>query len=69
MRKVLVAFALILSTSAVAEEKGIDRPGSDYKNFAVNRFQDCDHACFVEGTKCKAWTYVAAGVQGSVGRC
>ncbi len=51
-------------------EHGIDRPGSDYKSFDLpspdaNR---CMSACANEA-RCKAWTYVRPGIQGTKSRC
>ena len=64
---------------AAAWEDNTDRPGSDYKNFDLQpgdgyfagtpmRAHDCKTACD-QDSKCMAWTYVRAGVQGSNPRC
>jgi PAN domain len=50
-----------------AEDK-IDRPGSDYKNFATDSWATCQTACAQDGI-CESWTYVRRGVQGPTGRC
>lgn len=45
-----------------------DRPGNDYKktnNDPSLSFTDCQNACEKENKKCVAWTYLAAGVQGT----
>lgn len=49
-------------------EDRIDRPGSDYKNFATNAWATCEAACAEDGT-CASWTYVRPGVQGPGGKC
>jgi hypothetical protein len=53
-------------------ETGVDRPGSDYKNFdllsSMVTFESCKAACESDGN-CKAWTYVKSGVQGAHSRC
>jgi hypothetical protein len=51
-------------------ESGIDRPGSDYKNFDIAQADPnlCLASCSGEG-QCKAWTYVNPGVQGPQARC
>lgn len=66
---------------AAAQENKADRPGSDYRNFELEPLRagdppsfsdhaanDCAWACQQEGN-CKAWTFVAPGVQGRNGRC
>ena len=49
-------------------EDGIDRPGSDYKNFDVGGWPSCEAACSAESV-CSSWTYVRPGIQGPSGRC
>ena len=53
-------------------EQNVDRPGRDYKNFDLTARSDnadtCKSACLADG-KCKAWTFVKAGVQGPKPRC
>ena len=51
-------------------EPGIDRMGSDYKNFGLSSADPsiCRDACNKEN-RCKAWTYVKPGLQGSQARC
>jgi hypothetical protein len=52
-------------------EADVDRPGSDYTNFdlASGDANVCRAACEKDGSKCKAWTFVKAGVQGPKPRC
>jgi hypothetical protein len=52
-------------------EAEVDRPGSDYANFdlASANADLCKAACEKDGTKCKAWTFTKAGVQGPQARC
>jgi hypothetical protein len=52
----------------VKAEGKINRPGSDYKNFNTNDWQECEATCGVEDA-CKSWTYVHPGIQGKTGRC
>lgn len=49
-------------------EDHIDRPGSDYRNFEVASWTNCESACTTESA-CSSWTYVRPGVQGPSGRC
>ncbi len=51
-------------------ESGIDRPGSDYRDFelADANPQLCESACRVEA-QCQAFTYVHPGIQGDAPRC
>jgi hypothetical protein len=51
-------------------ERNFDRPGQDYKSFDIDSHAvyECESACNVDA-KCKAWTYVKAGVQGANARC
>jgi hypothetical protein len=54
-------------------EPGINRGGSDYRNFEIASATPqpemaCRAACQKEG-QCKAWTLVKPGVQGPNGRC
>ncbi len=52
-------------------EPGLDRPGGDYKNFDLPSADanSCGRACQNEGSLCRAWTFVRAGVQGPRPRC
>lgn len=69
MVTILVIYCAILS-SADAMEYGVDRPGSDYKNFNLQRDDpnQCQSACMGE-TACRAWTFVRPGHQGPTARC
>ena len=51
-------------------EVDTDRPGHDYKDFALSSAdpQLCLNACAGEGV-CKAWTYVKPGIQGAKAHC
>ena len=52
-------------------EDKVDRPGSDYKNFATTwtkGWEECKVACTGEDI-CRSWSYVRKGVQGVTGRC
>lgn len=53
-----------------AAEYGVDRPGSDYKNFDLAKADPnlCLSSCAAE-SQCKAWTYVRPGVQNQKPRC
>lgn len=52
-----------------ALECGIDRPGGDYKSFAIEDDPlACMKACSGDAN-CKAFTYVKPGYQGSQARC
>lgn len=48
-----------------------DRPGLDYRNFDLRRgghYRNCMVACRRD-SRCRAWTFVKAGVQGPSARC
>lgn len=60
-----------LKTTAQAfMEFNMDRPGSDYRDFDLNKPEPnlCAAACAKE-TQCKAWTYIKPGFQGPNARC
>jgi hypothetical protein len=69
----LVAYALASPAAAQSRfysfERGIDRPGLDYRNAPSRGPADCSFACQAEGNTCRAWTYVRPGIQGPTGRC
>jgi hypothetical protein len=65
----LLAVAFLFPATAFAEDVGINRPGSDYRNFSAKSWQACDAACSSDGLQCKVWTYVRPGVQGQTGHC
>jgi hypothetical protein len=56
--------------SAQRAEQNVNRLGRDYRHFEVpiERYQSCVEACEADG-RCKAYTYVRAGVQGPRGVC
>ena len=54
-------------------ESFTDRPGSDYRNFAIasassDHIKQCRVACEGDG-RCKAWTFVQKGLQGPEAMC
>lgn len=51
-------------------EPGMDRPGSDYRDFDLDApdAELCRAACR-DDDECRAYTYVAPGVQGEKARC
>ncbi|HET7844951.1 MAG TPA: PAN domain-containing protein [Xanthomonadales bacterium] len=51
-------------------EPGMDRPGGDYRDFDLDRADPelCRTACR-DDAECRAYTYVAPGVQGDAARC
>jgi hypothetical protein len=52
-----------------AMENGVDRPGSDYKNFVPANAGACQNACNAE-RQCKSWTYVRPNtIQGPNAQC
>ncbi|WP_456324772.1 PAN domain-containing protein [Desulfonauticus submarinus] len=56
--------------NAAGYEYNVDRPGYDYKNFNLteNNPALCKDACDKD-SRCKAWTFVKPGYQGSSPRC
>ena len=56
--------------NSVSWEPGIDRPGSDYRNFTLANDQPglCARQCEQE-RRCAAYTYVKPGIQGPKARC
>ena len=49
-------------------EDHTDRPGSDYKNLAMDSWAACEATCADED-RCTAWTYARPGFQGPRGHC
>jgi hypothetical protein len=51
-------------------EEGVDRSGYDYRNFWLPNPEAplCQEAC-LNDARCRAWTFVAAGYQGSSSAC
>lgn len=64
-------FGAVSARAASQHEMNTDRPGSDYKVEIVRRIAPgmdgipdfCEALCLAEHGKCRAWTYVKAGVQ------
>jgi lysozyme len=54
-----------------ALDSNVDRRGMDYANFELDQADPnlCRNACLREQPRCKAFTYVKPGVQGSRSRC
>jgi hypothetical protein len=65
---------ILLSVTALAQsstfEPRVDRPGMDYRNFTPRNPdpEDCRDACLAE-RRCRAWTFVRAGIQGPAPVC
>ena len=51
-------------------QEGVNLPGSDYRSFFQSQADPkiCQAACMDEG-RCRAWTWVAPGIQGSQSKC
>jgi hypothetical protein len=67
------AFVVAFSGAALAQSDtfsaNTDRFGSDFRNIAVGGDpKECMSLCFTE-RRCRAWTYVRAGLQGRSARC
>jgi hypothetical protein len=54
----------------VSRDENTDRPGNDYRNFELSRPDAglCGEEC-ARDARCKAYVYVAPGVQGQSARC
>ena len=65
----VLAFGL---ARAAEVESGVNRAGSDYKNFemvpTIAGFEPCKSACEFD-EQCKSWTFVQSGVQGPKAHC
>jgi hypothetical protein len=69
MSLLLAALVSVGVAHAGAPEMSVDRPGHDYVSFELDEdFPACQMACEGE-SRCKAWTWVVPGVQGSTARC
>lgn len=73
MRKFLAVFAILMSVAAgnaVAQEYNADRPGRDYRSFALSAadYRLCERACDTDDS-CRAYTYANPGVAGSTAMC
>ena len=71
--KVLFGLCLVFTAtlaSADTFEIGWDRPGWDYYNYEMNNPREilCQWKC-QQDNRCKAWTFVKPGFQGSKARC
>ena len=71
--QIFALLTLTLSSNFAAAdtfESGWDRPGFDYHSFDMNstRVILCQWNC-QKDKRCKAWTYVRAGIQGPNPRC
>lgn len=68
----IVSASLSLISSVVwaqTFERGVDRPGFDFRNFDIDGpARACQAACG-RRDQCRAWTYVRAGFQGPAPRC
>ena len=63
-------FPASVLTVEQAVEINTDRPGGDFRDFAVNGSDSgaCWRACS-EDAKCAAWTFIKPGARGPVGHC
>jgi hypothetical protein len=57
-----------MSAASMKPENGVDRPGSDFKNFDTPSPASCENACASEAA-CRSWTFVSKGVQGPNAKC
>lgn len=69
--------AMAATAQDQVSERGIDRPGMDFKNFEIpppapqtfgNEESRCRESCQADAA-CRAWTIVKPGVQGAQARC
>jgi hypothetical protein len=60
----------VVAASTVSAEYNVDRPGYDYRQFDLSAADPniCRNACASDG-QCRAFTYVAPGLQGPYARC
>src|SRR2546423_11941405 len=75
LRRLIAASALVvcaLCNPAFAQNEGFqpntDRPGNDFGNFVTADAESCREACRIN-ERCRAWTFVKAGIQGPSARC
>jgi hypothetical protein len=75
LRQLIVASAFVvcaLSGPASAQNEGFqlntDRPGNDFGNLSIGDAESCREACRIN-ERCRAWTFVKAGIQGPSARC
>ena len=68
----LATLAIGLGHAETTVENGVNRPGRDYKNFemepSIAGFAPCQAACTSDHW-CRAWTFVAPGIQGPKAHC
>jgi hypothetical protein len=74
----ILSVAIAVPNLGVAQistvEQSIDRPGSDYHHFDMSNPDvriggtTCRNEC-IKDQRCRAWTYVRAGIQGPMARC
>ena len=66
----MLACATAFGADILTMEDGVNRAGSDYRNFSLQRPDPrlCREACARE-SRCKAYTYVKPGFQGPAARC
>jgi hypothetical protein len=57
-----------IAASDLKAEDQTDRPGLDYSNFEIDSWRTCESTCGRD-SRCRAWSYARAGVQGPRGRC
>lgn len=73
MLAVLLALAGIVPTAnAQSVEPNVDRTGGDYTSVTLpagSTANNCQALCAADPNRCKAWTYVKAGVQANNPRC
>lgn len=60
-----------LGVISAGMENDSDRTGADYRHFRLSTAAPalCQGACFDDHSRCKSWTFVRAGVQGSSAIC
>jgi hypothetical protein len=78
LRRLIIASTLVVAVcgmSGPASAQGetfspnTDRPGNDFRNITINgNAEACLRLCNRE-SRCRAWTFVKAGIQGRSARC
>lgn len=70
MKRIIAAMMVATLVGCAGMEPGVNRLGSDYKNFDLPSADPalCQKACYSE-QQCMAWTYVNPGIQGPNARC
>jgi len=62
----------VTSGVKISVEPGMGRDGHDYRSLDLptgSTSEFCHSICISEAPRCRAWTYVAPGIQGSQARC